>query len=275
MPTFTTRISDGWERALRELPLAAVPLFLTVLNTDKISRILAFDGNHFGLRLGLPAGVVNLWQFVSIPNESVSIGIGTPESTPLAVVLIPGFLVLKAGLAAGYFGSVRRTLETDRIDFFGSAREHFLPFLFYTLIPFLVILPLYVVREGGGINAVGPAVIVLIPIVIIAAYLFYATPYLVVLRETDLLSALRGSYDLAVTGGPYFRYALGFAGLVLLLSIPMTAVVVNLRLIGIVLGLVVTAPVGLACNIATMRFIADIDSESPTLQSWPQSEDSD
>lgn len=265
MPSFTTRIADGWTRALRELPLAAVPLLVAALNTDKITSILAFDGNHIGFRIGLPAGVVNLWQFVSVPNESVSVGIGTPESLPIALAVIPITIVLKAGLTAGYFGSIRETLETDSFDFVRNAREYFRPFLIYTLLPVLVILPLIFLGVGGGIDAVAPVVVLLVPIIIVAGYLFYATPYLIVLRDTDLVTAVRVSYGLAVSGGPYFRYALGFAGFVLLFSLPMTVLVLNLRPVGLLIGLIAAAPVGLAANIATMRFVADIDSESPAL----------
>lgn len=62
---------------------------------------------------------------------------------------------------------------------------------------------------------------------------------LVVLHETDLVSAAGRSYSLAVTGGPYFSFAVGFAGFVLSSSLLATAVVVNLGLSGILLGVVV------------------------------------
>lgn len=267
MPPFTTRLADGWQRGLEFLPLALVPLITAVFATEKVQRVASFQGRHFGLRLGLPAGVVDIWQFVSVPNESVGVGVPLPEALPLLVVLLPIAIVVQAGLAAGYFGSLASALETGRYDFIESVRDHFLPFLAYTLIPMVVIIPLALVSVGGQQRLV-PAVLLLVPAVIVAGYLFYATPYLIALREADIWSALRASYRLAVDGGPYLRYAAGYAGFVLGVSLVATAVVVNLGLLGVAIGVVAGAPVGLACNAATMRFVADIDPQSPSLGDW-------
>lgn len=60
MPPFLTRLADGWARGSDHLALALVPLLTSLLATEKIGRIAAFDGRHLGLRLGLPVGVVDL-----------------------------------------------------------------------------------------------------------------------------------------------------------------------------------------------------------------------
>lgn len=267
MPPFTTRLADGWQRGLEFLPLALVPLLTAVFATEKVQRVAAFHGRHFGLRLGLPAGVVDLWQFVSVPNESVGVGVPLPEALPLLVVMLPVAIVVRAGLAAGYFGSLETALETGRYDFAASVRGHFAPFLAYTLIPMVVVIPLGLIGVGGNRQLV-PIVLLLVPAFVVAGYLFYATPYLVVLRGADIWTALRASYQLAVDGGPYLRYAVGYAGFVLGVSLVATAVVVNLGLLGVAIGVVAGAPVGLACNAATMRFVADIDPRSPSLGDW-------
>lgn len=265
MPSFTTRLADGWQRAQGALPLALVPAVVSLLATDKIGKVLAFDGRHIGLRIGLPAGIVDLWQFVSVPNEGVSIGVAGTDLTPVGLAVILIAVVIRAGLMAGYFGSLREALATDSYDFMTNLERHFLPFLVYTLLPVLVLAPLLLVSGRGGLPSV---VVVLVPVVIAVSYLFYATPYLIVLRGVGVLEAATGSYRLAVAGGPYLRFAAGFAGLVVGGSILATAVVVNLGAIGVALGFLGAAPVGLACNLATMRFIADIDPESPTLRAW-------
>jgi hypothetical protein len=272
MPSFVDRLADGWERALAHLPLALVPLTTALLNTDKISKVLAADGTNFGIRLGLPATVVDLWQFVSVPNEGVSIGVSGQLTAPLVLLSLPVVVAVQAVLAAGYFGSIHDVLATGSYDFVANARRYFVPFLVYTLVPVLLLLPLVLLGLGGG-RALVPLVVVFIPVVIAVGYLFYATPYLVVLRETDIVTAARASYALALDGGPYLSFALGFAAFVLLGSLVVTAIVVNLGAVGILLGVVGMAPVGLAANVATMRFVGDIDPGSPSLGTWDDGPD--
>ena len=268
MPSFTARLADGWEHSRAHLQLALVPLLSALLDTNKITSVLATDGTHFGLRLGLPASVVDLWQFVSVPNDGVSIDLGGPLTFPLVLIVLPIGLAVRAGLAAGYFGSIRDALDTGSYDFAANVRRYFVPFLLYTAIPVLFFLPLVLVGTSGARGALLPLFVVLIPIIVVAMYLFYATPYLVILRETDLVTAARTSYGLALDGGPYFHYAVGFAAFVLLASVLATPVVANLGLVGIALGVVVMAPVGLAANVATMRFVAEIDPGSPSFDGW-------
>lgn len=269
MPPFTTRLADGWEQGLEHVPLALVPLATALMATEKIHRVASFQGAHFGLRLGLPVGVVDLWQFVSIPNETVSVGLPLPDALPLVLVVLPVAVALQAALGAGYFGSIETALSAGSFDFVASVRRYFIPFLGYTLVPVAVVAPLMVLGLASR-RALFPVVVFFVPLFIVAAYLFYATPYLVVLRDDGLVAAIQGSYAMAVEGGPYLRYAAGYAGFVVVVSLVATAVVVNLGLIGVALGAVAGAPVGLACNVATMRFVADLDQASPTLGTWPE-----
>lgn len=267
MPSFDTRFAEGWRRGLEHLALAGVPLLSALLATEKIQRVATFNGFHFGLKLGLPVGIVDIWQFVSLPNESVSIGIPLPDAIPLLIVVLPLAVVVQAGLAAGYFGSLAAGLETGSFAFPANVRRYFGPFLGYTLIPMVVVAPLAVLGVSDT-RLLPLGIVFLVPAFIVAGYLFYATPYLLVLRDTDLVAALRASYGFATAGGPYFRYAAGYAGLVLAVSLVATAVVVNLGVLGAMLGAVGGAPLGLACNATTMRFVADIDPHSPSLGEW-------
>ena len=265
MPSIATRLENGWIRARDHLSLAAVPLVAGLFATDKIQRILAFDGGHLGIRLALPADVVTVWTFVSVPADGVSLWLSAPTGHPLAVALVPLVVVLRAALGAGYFGGIHDALRDDEYAFVENLRRHFVPFLLYSVLPVLGLLPLLALVAGGGPGALGPLVVLLLPVVLLLSYLFYATPYLVVLRGTDLLSAARGSYALAVAGGPYARYAVGFAVFVLGASLVLTAIVVNLGAVGVALGLGIGAPLGLASNVATMEFVAEVDPESPSI----------
>ena len=253
MPDFTTRLSAGLECAADHLALALVPVLFALLDTNKILAITSFDGGHVGFRIGIPFSVITVWQFVSIPQSGVNVEPGVPiEALPLTVVTVPALLVVQAAVAAGYFGSLWNALAGAPYDFLGHARRYFLPFLVLTLVPFLFVLPLALGVFGIGrlTGSLGTAALAL---VVPAAVL------LLVLRDTELLDAARGSYSLAIAGGPYLAYAAGYAVFVLLVSPVATAVVVNLPLVGVPLGVLAGGFVGLGVNLTTMRFLADVD----------------
>ncbi|WP_157532981.1 hypothetical protein [Haloferax profundi] len=276
MPEFYERFRDGWERALDVTQLILVPIVFASTEISKIQSVLAHDGVHIGFTFGLPISVGTVWQFVSPPNSGLNVYLGVPVGRQPAV-LVPVFalLVVKAALAAGYFGSIKTHLETGEYDFFASARSHFVPFFVLTVVPFLALLPFEV---GIGLNAtdlptnLAAIVAVLIVLFFIAVYLLYATPYLVVLRDTSLLEAIRGSVSFAIRGGPYLWYFLGYGFFVLIISVFASAFVVNVPGIGLVVGIIGGGLLGLALNITTMRFVADIDPESPDIGTWEDSE---
>lgn len=260
MPDFLTRLSDGMERALTHLELAAVPLVLALIGIDKVARILAFDGIHAGIRFGFPLGVIDLWQFVDVPaGGGVSVQTGS-------VVVLAVSVLLRSVLGAGYFGSIRGLLVDGEYDFVGAAGRYAASFLVLVGLPAVAILVLGVLAAGpGGVLLV----LLAIPGYLVVGYLFYATPYLLVLRDTDLVSAATASYEMAVDGGPYFEYALGYFVFLVVVSGIATAVVVNLGILGVGVGILALSPLGLGLNVATMRFVADVDDHSPDVGTWP------
>ncbi|KAB1187510.1 MULTISPECIES: hypothetical protein [Haloferax] len=182
---------------------------------------------------------------------------------------------MKAALAAGYFGSIKSQLTTGEYDFVASARSYFAPFFVLTIVPFVVVLP-FALRIGLNATTLPTDFVAIIGVFIvlffISVYLLYATPYLVVLRDTSLLEAIRGSVSFAVRGGPYLSYFLGYGGFVLFISVFASAFVVTVPVIGLVGGIIGGGVLGLAMNITTMRFVADIDPESPDIGSWDNPE---
>lgn len=105
-----------------------------------------------------------------------------------------------------------------------------------------------------------------IPLSLLLGYLFYATPFLIVLRDDDLLPALRRSYALATEGGPHLRFAADYCGLVVAGSLLATLVVATLGVVGVVLGAVAVAQLSLALAFATTRVVADVDPASRTFR---------
>lgn len=280
MPGFTTRLADGWQRARMHLRLALVPIVLALLNTNKIATVLGFQGGHIGFKIGLPLSVVTIWQFVSVPNTGVAVNTGVPlDMLPFAIVTVPMLLVVQAALTAGYFGSIRSVLDDESYEFTNQCRQYFVPFLVLTIIPFLLFLPpaLGIVGADVATGGFGAGTIILLLVALfgflIATYLFYATPYLIVLRNEGVVDAARQSYTLAIQGGPYFAYAAGFALFVLGVSPIATALVVNIPILGLPIGLVGGGILGLTANIATMRFVADVDPGSSVGVSWAAAAD--
>lgn len=275
MPAFTTRLSEGWERALQHLPLAGIPILLALFNTNKLLAVLRFDGGHIGFKFGLPVSVVTVWEFVSVPNSGVSVNTGVPvEALPIAIVTVPVLLLVQAVLTAGYFGSIRNTLYGEPYEFIPNSKRYFVPFVIITGIPTLLLLPFAagVIGSGalgGGFG--GPSVVLLLLGVVgfvILGYLFYPVPYLVVLQQTGVVVAARRSYTLATQSGPYFAYTAGFVLFVLAVSPIFTVLVVNIPVIGLPVGIIAGGVLGLAVNSMTMRFISDIDFDSTNPLSW-------
>lgn len=262
MPSITTRLSDGVDDALAHLPLALVPLALGLLDANKIQSVLAFDGVHVGVRFTLPASVLSMWSLVSVPNGGVSAGV--PPSalrSPPVLALALGGLLASSVLSAGYFGSLANALAGESYRFVEHVRRYLPAFLVFTVAPVIALSPL--VLLVGAPSGLGIVVMLFALVAIaVATYLLYATPYLLVLRETDLLSAARASYALAVDGGAYLSYAVGFVAAVVVVSPVLSAFVVSVPLVGLAVGLPLGAVLGLAGNLATMRFVADIDPHS-------------
>jgi hypothetical protein len=266
---FTDRIADGWRRSGDALWLVFVPVVLSLFSVDKMLGVLGFDGVHVGVTLvSFPSPTSNVWQFVNTPQSDARLGL----ATSLSVVAVS--FAVTAVLLGGYLGSVRRLLDAGatEYDFVGDALAHLAPMAVWAGVPSLATAGL--VLTTGGFGTVGassaflPAVLLLFALYAVLGYLFYAAPFLVVLRDTGLVDAFRSSYDFALSGGPYASYAAGYLLFALLVSVPMSLVAVNLGAVGLLVGVPVGGRVGLAATTASMRFVADLDDRSPTLREW-------
>lgn len=244
--SFGERLEDGLGRATDHLPLAAVPLVLSLLSVDNVRRVLEYRGVHFGIAFPLPPAVPNLWTFVNVPDQGS--GVHVAPTLPWLPVLV----VVQAALAAGLLGSVHQTLREGRYDFSRNARRYFGRFLGYELLVYAAVL------ATVALAAVAPPLLLLaIPGYLVVGYLFFAAPYLLVIEELGVEDALAKSYEWALGGGAYARFAGGYLLAGAGISIIATAVVVNAGAVGIAVGSVAAAPVSLAFVFATTRFVAD------------------
>jgi len=249
---FLSRLEAARDAAVRHLALALVPFVSVFLDVTNIVRVVSFRGGHAGITFRFPAAVVDYWTFASVPNPPDGVHVtGT-------LLFVPVAILLKAALAAGYLGSIAEATGTGRYDFAANVRRYVVPFLGYIAITFLLGSGAVLLGLLGGPGGAALLVFLLVPLFLIFGYLFYATPYLIVLRDVGLVAALRESYAYAIGDGAYAAFAIRYLVAVLLLSIVGTAFV-NLGAVGIVVGAALAAPVGLILNVAVMEFVRDLE----------------
>ncbi|WP_435115107.1 hypothetical protein [Halolamina sp. C58] len=257
MPSFGARLGDSVDR-LAEHGLwryALVPLLLSALNGRQIRNVLGADYDfHAGISFGVPIPVTDAWSFVSTPTPGGGVAVGP---TALAgVVLFAVGIVLQGVLLAGYLGGLSRGVRGEPPAFGAAIREYWLPFLGFALVLLAMFLP-------PALLALGPAglrglLVLWLLVFVVGGYLLYAAPFLIVLHDVGLGRALGWSVSLATDGGAYLRYAAAYAVVVLLISVPATLVVANLSILGVLIGIVGLAPVGLVLDTATLVFVGDL-----------------
>lgn len=227
--------------------LAAVPLLSSLLAVEKVQRVAGFRGMHSGFTLPTPTPVLDLWTFVSVPQT----GVNGPSAVPM--VALPAFLVVRGVLAAGYLGGIDDALADHPLALAGSVRAYALP-----MIGFQVLV-------AGAAAALVPmaslSAVVLVPLtlaLVAGSYLFYGTPYLVVTAEEGLVGALGHSYRLATSGGAYAGLFVSLLAGGAALSAVATSVVVNLGLVGVLVGAVLVAPLALVVNAVAVALFRDL-----------------
>lgn len=259
MPSFTDRLRDAADQldARDCWQYAVVPLLLGALNWNKIHDVLT-DPSDFriGISFALPVPVTDPWSLVSTPTAGVEVAGG---SGVLDAAVLAGLLVVQGPLLAAYLGGLRHRLAGDGIGWTGALRRYWLGLLGFAVVLLVMNLPPALFVLVGVVGDAVPTLALLWLVVLVGlAYLFYAAPYLVVLHDTGLFRALSRSASLALRNETYLRYALAYLGTAIALSIPATLIVTNVPILGIPLGVVGLAPVGLLLDTTTLLFVADL-----------------
>lgn len=263
MAELTKRVSAAGAVASRHGALAMVPFLSTFLEFSNLRKVLAFDGSHVGLTFRFPTAIVDYWTFASVPNVP-----GGPD-TGGTVLFLPIVVLVQAGLVAGYLGSIREAMETGTFDFAANVRRYYLPMLGWALLAVLLGSSTVLLGAVGGSRTLPILVVLLVPVYLVLSYLFYATPYLIVLRDTGLEQALRSSYAYAMAGGEYGAFAVEFLVAVVVLSVVGTFFV-NAGAFGVLAGALLAAPIGLLFNVAVMTFVRDLDRSAGAESTRPR-----
>ena len=244
MVEFMKLLEEAWYRKSDFTPLMLIPIITSLFSIDNIERVLDFHGFHIGVKFVFPEDIPNLWSFVSPPNPKPGINISLPGIISLII-----FTIIEAYLAGGYLGSIKQGLEGRTYDFSQNAGKYFVEMLKFRVLTLLILLAMM------GLALITPWFALLaLPMMIFLTYLIYGIPYLIVSQELSFEEALRKNLDLALNGGEYTEYGIKYLLLAIPISIIMTLLTVNLNIIGIVFGILITAPISLTLTTATMMF---------------------
>ncbi|MFD1513582.1 hypothetical protein [Halomarina rubra] len=255
MTSFRALVRDSWSRTESARWLVVVPFVWSFAQFHAVASVLGLQGFSVGVRFPTPAALPTMWTFARAPQPGVVVGTPPSMDAPSLVVANLLFSTLVGGLlTAGFLGALHAS-TTGRKEGFGESVTRY--GLRQTLFAGCVAL------AGTAVFAVTalvpPLFLLAFPGSIVAGYLFYATPFLVVTDDLTLGDAFGRSYHLALRGGGYFSFFLGYLGVGALCSIPITLVSVNLGVLGLLAGATLTAPLCLAFAAATLTALDEID----------------
>jgi len=247
MVEFMKLLEEAWYRKSDFIPLMLIPMITSLFSLNNIKRVLDFHGFHIGVKFLFPEDIPNLWSFVSLPNPKPGINI-----TLAGVISLIAFTIIGAYLAAGYLGSIKQGLESRTYEFSHNAGKYFIEMLKFRVLILLILFAMM------GLALITPLFVLLaLPMMIFLTYLIYGTPYLIVSQELTFGEALRKSLDLALNGGKYAEYGIKYLLFAIPISIVMTLLTVNLNIIGIIFGILITAPISLTLTTTTMTFFLE------------------
>jgi hypothetical protein len=262
-PSTTSYFSAGVDVLASRPWLALVPLVAGLLSVDQLERAARADVT-MQINFGLPTPVAGVWTFLNAPTES---GVSVFGYSSTAVANRPELLVTGIGVAGGslllvglltavYLGSIDDALAGRSSDPVENLRRYAPVTLAFAALQVCFLLVLLVL--GGGILAAGAiATALFVPVFVVALvgyYLLAPGVYAGVAADLGPRRAFRRGARIALTAD-YVVFALAYAALVAVCSVPLSSMAFSAGLPSILLTALVAAPVGLALNAATMAFV--------------------
>ncbi|NJE05812.1 hypothetical protein E3E36_06575 [Thermococcus sp. M36] len=225
-----------------------MPVVMSLMDYGKVIGALNVEGPHFGIQFPLPESVPTLWSFVSLPAKASGVAF-SPEGITFMVLLI----LLGSYLEAGYVGSIRDEVLMRESSFLKNAGRDFPEFLKFNAILYAVMMLLILTVLAS------PFMFLLAFLgLIIFLYAVYGTPFLISIDGLGFMDALVESLRLAKKGGEYLDYALKYLALGAFISVPLTLIVTNTGVPGLIVGLLLSAPLSLTLSTATVIFFVDL-----------------
>ncbi|ASJ03901.1 hypothetical protein A3L01_00395 [Thermococcus barossii] len=244
MVEFTELMNEAWGKFEETKWLLPVPVILSLIDYGKVIGVLNLEGPHVGIRFPLPEPTPTLWSFVSLPANAAG-----SSFSPQTLFVMALFILLGSYLEAGYVGSIRDAVKMTGGSFLDNAGRDFFEFLQFNLMLYAVMVILIV-----PLMAMPFMFLLAFPAFLIFLYAIYGVPFLISVQRLEFRDALAESIHLAKRGGEYLDYALKYLAIGALISLPLTLVVTNMGLPGLVIGLLLSAPFSLTLSTATVLF---------------------
>ncbi|WP_255149535.1 hypothetical protein [Halorarius halobius] len=258
----------AFDLAGRVWPLAAVPLVVSLLDVARLRSLLSNTDRMFSVTFGFPRAVSSLWSFVNAQPSGVG-GPATLADVPVFAVSLVVSAVVGGLLAAGYLGSIDAAVDGE-YDFVNAVRAYGRPLVGFSLLEAVA----GVIGVGAALLAGMGAVVAAVLVLVVLAYLFYTAPYLVVVDDQRLVPALRRAASLATNDARVVGFFLAYLVVSAVVSVPVSSVAFAAPPVGVAVAVLVTAPLSLLLNVATLLFVRDLtaggqSSDSPSASNMP------
>lgn len=249
---FSGLIGEAWGKFEETKWLLSVPVVMSLMNYGKVLEALKLEGFHFGIQFPLPEPTPTLWSFVSLPGKA-SGALFSPEDVTFMVLMV----LLGSYLEAGYLGSIRDEVLMRESSFLRNAGRDFSEFLKFNAM-------LHAVMMFLILTAVVSPLMALLAFLGLLLFLYavYGTPFLISIYNLGFMDALTKSLSMAKNGGEYLDYAVKYLAAGALISIPLTLVVANMGISGLVVGLIISTPISLTLSTATVLFFIAVNPKS-------------
>lgn len=255
-------LSNAVSYAGRLAVLALVPLFASLSRWRDVVATATRQGFTVSLNFGFPHPIADLWTFVDAPSPD-----GGGVNVDLPLVLDAGFgeslaasalVVLFATglLMAGYVGSIHQYVETGRYDFLENVTDYGLRMIVFQFGVLLGAVGLFLPVLASPV-----LLAVVLPLLLVLAYLFYLLPYLVVVEDRSLLEAVDRSTSLASGGGEPLVFFVVYVLLSAAASVPLS-LLANAGFAGVVLAAVLASGYGLVLTTFTVLFVRELVGET-------------
>mgnify|MGYP005627103657 CR=1 FL=1 len=237
--------------------LCIINIVFSLLSPDAIDKVLKFRGFHIGVKFNLPTVIVELWDFVSLPQgigAVTKIGFPVISHIPVIflVVLIP-LLILTLLIVALVSFIYLRILMTRGLGLNITTRaSRILDIFLYNL---LLLVITFTLMPMVFINVM--LLMLYMIIMILISYFIYATPFIIVGFDKGVKTALKYSITLAHRK-EYLKFTLFYIVITLLISPFFTLIAVNGKLLGIIIGSVLAGIVGLWLTSSTTLMVLDL-----------------
>ncbi len=254
--------SKGINILPRVIELSLLNIVFSFMNTGNIVRALEFKGLHIGFKFILPQTIVGLWDLCSIPSQKPSevyvlwyrVEEVTGSTLSMLMLAVVGYSIIYAIASFFYIYYIvsNGLREEKKLNPRKIVDIIVYYIVIYTLLTIPVLLAIMLFNPLAAITAM--------TLVLILMYFIYATPFIIVVHNKNLLESLRTSIRSAFTS-KYLSYTIAYAIATLVLSPLLTIIVTGLKFPGIIISSIIAGLVGLWLTISTTYMVNDIRVE--------------